>query len=283
MSSFHRESNLKGRLQNPPGRTEMKKKGSIVFYAWAFAGALVLAGITNSTWAERIGLDGNQRSSDAPRYRVLFFGNSHTAFHDLPSQVARMVASDSAEETIEVALSQQLGFLDDVWKSPKTRTQIESKPWTHAILQAQKYSQSGKYQYSTAEAVEMAKFLRSRNIEVVFYPEWGQRGNAEEGKRIHQLHSQMAKDADADVAPVGLAWDIALTKDLKAPLHAADGNHASEAGAFLTSAVLYAMLTGRSPLEIRDDGPRGMSSNDRKMLLDAAEEATAAVRNKGQN
>ncbi len=52
-------------------------------------------------------------------------------------------------------------------------------------------------------------------------------------KKIHELHESMARDASAIVAPVCLAKDEALQRELSVGLYADDGNHQSIHGALL--------------------------------------------------
>lgn len=208
------------------------------------------------------------------KYRVLFFGNSHTASHDLPKLVQRLIESDGTNESAIAEIGVVGAFLDDIWENPKAKEKLESGDWTHVVLQAQKYSQSGKYEYSTQEAIELAKFAKSKNAKVIFYPEWGQKGNSEEGGRVHRLHESMAVKVGAQVAPVGLAWDLALQQPLEVELFAADGNHASATGAFLTAAVLYATITERSPTRITFEPNKHVTQATGKILIQAAAKAT---------
>lgn len=217
-------------------------------------------------------------------YRLLFFGNSHTAFNDIPGMVARMIGQDGSGERAYAERAPSFGFLDDAWKNPETARRIRERPWTHVILQAQKYSQSRQFEYSTKEAIEMAKFVQSCGGQVIFFPEWGQRGNLDEGQFVYQLHLTLAQEAGGRVAPVGPAWDLALSRSVSAPLHAPDGNHASMEGGFLTAAVLYAAITNRDPAGIHPDVGSQLFREDREILIRAASEAwTAAAKAKASS
>jgi hypothetical protein len=128
-------------------------------------------------------------------------------------------------------------------------TLLNSQNWSFVILQAQKYSTSGQFNYSTEEAKELIRTSRVRHAVPVMFPEWPQR-NVDETQRIYDLHVSIAQAEPACVAPVGQAWDLALARDPTLTLHAADGNHSAPAGAFLAALVLYATITGSSPLDL---------------------------------
>jgi hypothetical protein len=126
---------------------------------------------------------------------------------------------------------------------------LRSQSWSFVILQAQKYSTSGQFQYSTAEAKALIRISREQRAVPVMFPEWPREG-VDETQRIYDLHVAIAQAEPACVAPIGQAWDLALARDPALVLHAADGNHSAPAGAFLAALVLYATITGLSPLDL---------------------------------
>jgi hypothetical protein len=74
-------------------------------------------------------------------------------------------------------------------------------------------------------------------------------------ERVHDgpsldLHVSIAQSEPACVAPIPQAFDFALARDPTLTLHASDGNHSAPAGAFLAALVLYATITGLSPLDL---------------------------------
>jgi hypothetical protein len=85
----------------------------------------------------------------------------------------------------------------------------------------------------------------------------------------------MARAAGVQVAPVGRAWDLALSRRPDLPLHSADGNHQSRLGAFLTACVLCGRLTGESPADLASFPYPGANEKDRRFLADAAAKALA--------
>jgi len=205
---------------------------------------------------------------------VLFVGNSHTSMHDVPNLVGKMIRFRHPEKTV---YSHFVGvaFLEDVAHNPRCKEEIESRPWKYLVLQAQKESRSGRFQYSQAEGIEVAKPGKARGATVVFFAEWGLKEVAGHGPRIEQVYQEMATAAGARVAPVGRAWDLALSARRDLPLHAADGNHQTALGAFLTACVLFGQLTGESPAALASFPDPGVSDADRKFLADAAIKALA--------
>lgn len=178
---------------------------------------------------------------------VLMMGNSHTSMHALPQQLAQLLQAGLGGRTVGIAQAPGWMFLDERLNHAPSRALLRGRAWTVVVLQAQKVSSSGQFTYATAPAEELVRQVRSLGALPVLFPEWPRRGIAET-QRIFDRHMAIAQKVPACVAPVGQAWDLALQRHPALALHADDGNHAAAAGTYLTALVLYAAITGASPL-----------------------------------
>ena len=118
---------------------------------------------------------------------------------------------------------------------------LQGQRWTHVVLQAQKYSSSGQFQYSTTEALALIRLARAAGAQAILFPEWPRRG-IDESARIYELHVSIAQREPACVAPIGQAFDLAALRQPALLLHNADGNHSAPAGAFLAALMLYGSM-----------------------------------------
>lgn len=180
---------------------------------------------------------------------LLFMGNSHTSFNDLTKMVADMVRAGKPGITVSSVEAPGWLFLEERVQDAPSMDLLRSQNWSFVILQAQKYSSSGQFEYSTEEAKELIRISRAQHAVPVMFPEWPRR-DVDETQRIFDLHVSIAQAEPACVAPIPQAWDLALARDPSLTLHAADGNHSAPAGAFLAALVLYATITGQSPLNL---------------------------------
>jgi hypothetical protein len=180
---------------------------------------------------------------------LLFMGNSHTEANNLTGMVADMVRARNPGKTVTAVVAPGYMFLEDRVRDAPSMALLRRQAWSFVILQAQKYSTSGQFTYSTAEAKELIRISREQRAVPVMFPEWPRR-DIDETLRIFDLHVSIAQTDPACVAPIGQAWDLALARDPTLTLHAPDGNHSAAAGAFLAALVLYATITGASPLAV---------------------------------
>lgn len=219
-------------------------------------------------------------ASDAERVRsadvsILFVGNSHTSFHDLPTLVGELIRFRHPEKVVYSHVI-GVGFLEDLAANPAGRTELDTRPWKHVVLQAQKESRSGKHEYSTAEGVAFARQGKERGAAVCFYAEWGVKDVPDHTRRIEAVYRRMAEESGAGVAPVGRAWELALAERPELELYSADGNHQTAVGAFLTACVLVGRITGESPADLGAFPYQHANEADRKFLAAKAAAALAA-------
>lgn len=180
----------------------------------------------------------NQAGTD---YHVLMIGNSHT------NSVKDLLAILLEQSSNNVKVQGLFGtFLDVALVKEGYIETLTEQSWTHVVLQGQKYSQSGAKLYPTAAARQWISTAKEQDVMPVLFPEHPQKGNTFEGNYVHGIHVNIANEEPSCVAPVGLAWDLALGINGALDLYTLDGNHASELGALYSALVIYQVITGQS-------------------------------------
>lgn len=207
---------------------------------------------------------------------VLMMGNSHTSVNRLPDTLAAMLRAGHRGKTVAVAVAPGSMFLDERLAHGPSIALLQSQRWSHVVLQAQKYSTSGSRSYSTAEAEQLIRRARAAGAVPVMFPEWARLGIGET-ETIYDLHVSIATTEPACVAPVGQAWDRSLAHHPTVALHASDGNHSAPAGAFLAALVLYATLTGSSPVGLPALADLGVDEATQAQLRTIAAETVQVV------
>lgn len=177
---------------------------------------------------------------------LLFMGNSHTLVNDVPAMVAAVVRAARPARSVGYTVAPGSMFLDERLADDASTRLLREGRWSFVVLQAQKYSSSGQFEYSTTEAETLVRMTRTASAVPIMFPEWPRQGIAE-AQRIFDLHVSIARHEPACVAPIGQAWDLALARYPGLVLYAPDGNHSAPAGAFLAALVIAATITGSSP------------------------------------
>ncbi|NND46594.1 MAG: hypothetical protein HKN55_02915 [Woeseiaceae bacterium] len=219
----------------------------------------------------------SQAVDETHNYGVLLIGNSHSSRGGLPDMLETLLEADGGNKSAYVKAVGHWAFLAERLNDDVTQKALDSRRWTHVILQAQKYSTSGRYSYPTDAAGEWIRRVRERGAQPILFPEWARREHPEEFLRIQRLHLKIASRDLALVAPVGLAWELMRDTHPDIVLHASDGNHANRQGALLTAYVLYSSMTGQSPAELPYTEMRGIPEDTQAVLRSAASKAIRAM------
>ena len=176
---------------------------------------------------------------------LLFMGNSHTSVNGLPQMVAAMVGAATGKSVAAVEAPGWM-FLGERASDAASLRLLRDGSWNFVVLQAQEYSSSGEFTYSTNGAQALVRMTREAHAVPILFPEWPRRG-IDETQRIYDLHVSIAMKEPACVAPIPQAFDLALARNPELVLHADDGNHSSPAGAFLAALVIATTITTVAP------------------------------------
>ena len=215
-------------------------------------------------------------TTPAADIEVLFIGNSHSSYNNLPGLVQTLIEHGVADKSVNAFVAPGWGFLADRVNDGFTYETIQARPWTHVILQAQKYSTTGLYTYPTSAAELWIKRIKEQNAIPVMFPEWPRKFNYEEGLRVHQLHMSIAATEPACVAPIGLTWDLAIERYPQLEFHASDGNHSNPRGALLSAYVFYEVITEQLASELPYIASLDFSAEEQQLMRETASEVIAA-------
>jgi hypothetical protein len=100
----------------------------------------------------------------------------------------------------------------------------------------------------TEYAKKNSDIVRAHGARPVFFMSWAYADKPEMTAQLAKAYTIAGNDNNALVIPAGLAFARAHAQQPELVLHAPDKRHPSMAGTYLASCVVYAALTGRSPV-----------------------------------
>lgn len=232
-------------------------------------------------------------SQDTIPRSVLFVGNSYTYFWNLPQTVGIM----SREKGIPMRTRQSTAGgvnLGEHWrgeKKLKTRALISSRTFDAVVfhdhsLRAIQHPDSLQY-YGEL----IGDLCRESGATPYIYMTWARRWDPYMQDPIREQYTCLADKLDAQLIPVGLAWQRSRELRPDLDLFDPDGSHPSPTGTYLTACVMYGVLTGESPIGLPyritsedKDGERIFiniqSQQNATFCQKVAQEVIASVRNK---
>tara|TARA_Y100000768_G_scaffold92210_1_gene66541 strand:+ start:8530 stop:12558 length:4029 start_codon:yes stop_codon:yes gene_type:complete len=257
----------------------------------------------NSSGGNNSGGNNSGGSNTTSINNLLMYGNSYTSQNSLHTILEDLGVTDA-----EALTGGGLRF-DDHWNNVNTsghswNSTLRNTNWDYVVLQDQ--SQVPGFNRSTTSWIEdkdaailLANEIESESSESVLMMTWGRRNGDVTNPTIYSNFTMMqdrledgyidfrdnmtVQGRDVWIAPVGLAFKhihdsiqnsgsnpISSTSTFYG-LYSADGSHPSLSGSYLAACVIYATLTGETPVGSNDSVSL---SNSLKLELQQAAAAT---------
>jgi len=226
--------------------------------------------------------------TDSKALKVLFIGNSYTG--GIRGTLDTLIGvSPYSESTLEYAVKggwtlQQ--HLNDV----STISRIKANKWDYVVLQEQSKAPTlpEKCDDFYNAVVKLSTIIRQYGSRPVLYMTWGRRDKDEENPQINpdyetmqmrltKAYTDVARKANALIAPVGEAWRAVRRERLQlgSQLYRDDGSHPSEKGAYLAACVFYATLFKADPMQLNFNS--SLSVGEAEYLKAKAVEAVRSI------
>lgn len=203
--------------------------------------------------------------------KILFIGNSYIYYNDLNAVVKKLAASAKPTVKLQTApLVKGGATLEQHYSDPKTQSVLSKVKWDFVILQ----EQSTRPVVDTASFFEYARKMEAeveeQGAKAVFFMTWAREHKPEMTSSLDKAYTQMGRELDAYVAPVGLAWAASLKANPEIKLYDEDKSHPNIHGTYLAACVFYATITGRSPVGLSNAGLTEVTAEKAKALQETA-------------
>ena len=176
--------------------------------------------------------------------KVLFVGNSHTFFNDMPELFARFVDETTGSKPEVTMLA--YGGRDYAWHRKEyfaLRFNLMYGGYDYCVLQ------QAAHPYPPIESTlevgaEIIGLCHRCGVKPVVYMTWAEKRFPENQQKMTDTCEKLAADNNALLAPVGRVWQKVLHEHGDVDLFFTDGEHAGPYGDFLIAATLCKALTG---------------------------------------
>lgn len=195
---------------------------------------------------------------------VLFIGNSHTYYHEMPQMVVQLAEAAGHEPGLRVETSTASGVsLQWHWNNQRTRDLIAQGGWDAVVLQERSGGPMEDKASMHTYARRLHGAIEKQGAETVFYMTWARTYQPGTQSEITAAYEEIADALDATLAPVGQAWKRVLDDNAELQLHAPDGRHAAPSGSYVAACVFYTLFFDADPT-----GLPGTISVDGRTVID---------------
>lgn len=175
--------------------------------------------------------------SDGKPVRILFIGNSHTYYNDLPLMVQRRAAEDGYACGVTM-IAHGGWYLKQHVKEPEVRFNILYGGYDYVVLQeyAQPFAPADQYEEA---AKTLNKWIRKAGSKPVLFETWAVESEPEIQPYMNEVHKRIADEIDALSAPVGENWWREQEQHPDMHFYDPDGEHASETGSEFAAQIIW--------------------------------------------
>lgn len=188
------------------------------------------------------------------RLKVLFVGNSHTYFNDMPELFSRMCRAGADLNAEPVMLSHPSRTLEwHLREYYELRFNLLYGHYDYCIIQQAAHPFPGKEE-TLRDIARIEELCRKGRTQPVIVETWAEKRAPEHQAIMNETYHEAADEHDSLLAPVGEVWQSMILRHPETELYWKDGEHASPYGDYLIACVLYRVITGNEASGLPDVG-----------------------------
>lgn len=189
--------------------------------------------------------------AEAPPAKVLFVGNSFTYYNNSLHKHYRQLTWASGIHTAETSRARIMtisgGHLPE--HAGGFEKVLGAEDWDVVVMQGHSL---GPISDDTAEpfreaARKFARIARKQGTRPVFFMTWAYTDKPEMTALLDKAYTDIGKELDAEVVPVGLAFARVTAERPDIPMRIDDARHPTLAGTYLAACTFFAALYRQSP------------------------------------
>ena len=175
---------------------------------------------------------------------ILFIGNSHTYYNDMPD-IFRRLCRHNGREVFTVMLAHGGVGLDFHAHEPEAAHNIRYGKFDCVVLQ----HKANPYERDTmfCEGMRLAGFIKGSGAKGVVYMPWPRLEARDTQEIALEGNSEFARQNGFALAPAGMAWWKFMDEHPEVEMFRPDHEHATKKGSFLAACVIYCAVYGERP------------------------------------
>lgn len=186
--------------------------------------------------------------------KVLFIGNSHTFFNDMPRTFACLCKA-GANINVDAVMLCHPGMTLEWHLSQyyELRYNLLFGKYDYCVIQQGAHPFPGKEE-TLRDLSRIIELCRKGGTKPVVLMTWAEKRFPEHQQIMIDTYQQASSDADVLLAPVGKVWQKMQEEHPEVELFWKDGEHASPLGDYLIACVLYNVITLNLPIGLPNIG-----------------------------
>jgi len=182
--------------------------------------------------------------------RILFIGNSHTYFNDMPLLVKGRFEDEGYDCSVTM-LAHPNWFLAQHVADPEAKFNILHGSYDYVVLQEYAHPFGPEEKFFDAVRT-LVSWIREAGSTPVIYLTWAQKDEPEAQARMTEAHKTIAEETGSLLAHVGDEWWDYMKSWPDLEMYAEDGGHASPAGSDFAAKMITHEISRDLSRKMRD-------------------------------
>ncbi len=188
--------------------------------------------------------------------RVLFIGNSHTYFNDMPYIFAKICRRSGVDVEVTMLTHGGKGW-DFHVDEPEILFNIKYGNYDAVVLQHSAHPM-GDLEIMRACGEKLITWVKEAGARPILYMTWTTKADGQEAQPVMSgAYRTLAERMQCELAPVGEVWWKYHELTPETELYAGDGQHASAAGSAAAAYVIASVYLGKEPEMAEDELMQG--------------------------
>ena len=175
------------------------------------------------------------------KLRILFIGNSHTYYNDMPAMVRRRFVEEDGLVCEVTMIAHGGWFLAQHVEEPDVSFNIRHGHYDYVVLQEHAHPFGPEEKFFDADRT-LADWAKEAGSTPVIYMTWAKKDEPEVQQRMTDAHRKIAEETGSLLAPVGEEWWEYRKSHPDIEMYNEDGAHASEAGSEFAAEHIWGVI-----------------------------------------
>lgn len=181
--------------------------------------------------------------------RVLFIGNSHTFYNDMPYVLSVFSEKTQNCPKIEATMIAHGGkSLGEHKTEPEVRFNILYGNYHYIVLQQVTHPFTGGEKCLIDDGKEINEFITCTNATPIAYMTWAEKDEPNNQKALIDGYTKLSREIHGKLCPVGEIWQLFIKKYHEIELYDSDREHANKNGSYLIACTFYYEILKLSPI-----------------------------------
>ena len=176
--------------------------------------------------------------------RVLFIGNSHTYYNDMPRMFAEICREKQKEVEVTMLAHGGKGW-DFHVEEPEARFNILYGGYDAVVLQHTAHPM-GDLEVMHESGKKLIKWVRQAGTRPILYMTWTTKADGEQAQeKMGSAYRRLQQETGCELAPVGENWWKYHREHPEEEMYAEDGQHASKIGSRVAASTIAETFLSR--------------------------------------